>query len=395
MGQFLLVISLFFAGVLALVPHANGGPVYGSEESSPDILSTLAIVRQSRALSQLLLKREIIGLELIQVSGVTELNKPESWFGHSALRFVGKDSSPLGDLVMSFEMVNLNSAKTYQKGLRGGWASYATVIDLATYISRYSIGQSRSIKRMPIPTTPEIIQQMKLNILAIQELPDLVGDYNFLSNNCATGLLRLLGMSGVSTPQVVLELPQQLDQLLRKSLVAYLKPSQIPQFQEVVNQLAISYLRKNARESQTPIELLADPGFQDHLLTSQNERQMAFLIYFWPNELNSLKAFRWRLADQFREALEKIPVSSFIASYPVEFYTVCERKNKSCHEARLEQLKKSDSVDWKQLRHASLRHQQELARSEQLIISAKKEMQSYLKSPVVLDIVELSKELRK
>ncbi len=388
------VFTLFiFTSYFGLVSQAS--TTYGVLENTPDASTTLGIIRQSRMLSQLLLKREIIGIELIQVSGVTEIEKPESWFGHSALRFVEKNSNPLNDLVVSFEMLILNSAKTYEKGINGGWANYATVTDLATYISRYSVGQSRSIKRMPIPTTPEIINNLKQNTIAIQDLPDLVEDYHFIKNNCATGLLRLLGLSGISTPKVLLELPQQLDSLLRNSMVAYTKPSEIPQFQSVVNHFANEYSKQYPQIKIKSEEILFNQNFQDYLLKSTQDRKIAFLVYFWPNEFDSLKSFRWRLARQFKSALEKNPIASFISEYPQEFYTACTVLDSDCRTARIEKMKSSDLVDWNTLKKAAVRHKNELSRSEQLIITAKKDMQSYLMNPLVLDVVELSKEIGK
>lgn len=366
--------------------------------------------------------REQWGLEII-TAGST-LNKVESIFGHTLIRLLDNDEDPLNDTVIGFEMLPVDEASILEKAFKGGYETVPMVKDLVTYLSQYSLRQSRSTIRLILPTTPAQMAAIKTNFLQMLAVTDLSGDYLFLSNNCATVLLKLLGSSGYPTPWTLLDVPTLLESRLRSSLILDTPAIPLPSLSEILWDLACRYLqtekgvgsctvywlKETAKEFSLDHDvvkrLLADEAFWDFIEKNTDDFQKAVLFHLWPDDYMSSLAPGAKAGDayirliQMRQrhaaVLQEWPLKRMVPSFPRELYDLCAKDDVACRAARLEAARKTWGQDvlLKTTEGLRERYNYERHRAGQLTTKGRQVMAGWLTSPIVQSTIRFSVDLR-
>lgn len=189
-----------------------------------DVYAIAAHIKMQRSkFRKIIGSKELVGMEVLVADSTS--SKIESLFGHSAIRFIDNDESEYNDLVLSFQMLALDSSKVNSKAL-GGWENFPFVYSFEDYLKQYMSNEGRSVKRLIIPTDQEKLENVVLNLATILEVPDIVGDYNFFTNNCLTAIFKVLSDSGyaIHDDSILnlafgIQVPVLAERVLRKSFI--------------------------------------------------------------------------------------------------------------------------------------------------------------------------------
>lgn len=140
-------------------------------------------------------RRNIIGVELALADKID--SRFESSWGHSLIRFVDNDKDPYNDIVISFSALIHSKENMYLKATFGAYNVIPDTQKLRSFISTYMINELRTLKFLPIQTTPDQRAKLIANIANWLEDPQYFGKYTFISNNCMGVLKNLLLDSGI------------------------------------------------------------------------------------------------------------------------------------------------------------------------------------------------------
>lgn len=141
---------------------------------------------------------QVIGVELI-VAGKGPAFY--SRWGHAILRFVKKDGDIYHDAAVSFlaDMPTdreISTKEMYKKGILGEFKSQPVIKSSAKFWRDYVVFEKRPLLRYIIPTSPQLRHQLLETLKAWIKNPGLIGNYKFVTNNCAGIVVKLLNDSG-------------------------------------------------------------------------------------------------------------------------------------------------------------------------------------------------------
>ena len=154
--------------------------------------------------------KKIIGIEILVAGKGQGL---ESSFGHAFLRLVGEDGNWAHDTVIGFvadpnqvyksekEREEVSTFKFFSGFVTGSYPVSMQVSSLYDFWSQYVIREGRSIDRKIILSTAEDRQRLLDNLDEMKNHPsEKLGNYSFLSKNCASLILDLINRSGFPHP---------------------------------------------------------------------------------------------------------------------------------------------------------------------------------------------------
>lgn len=364
------------------------------------------------------------GIEVLTAG--SSVSSPASIFGHTLLRLLDDDANPLNDTIIGFEMLVVDPNQTYLRAFRGGYETLPIVREFSTYLQQYTVGENRTTKRIILPAGPMQIRRIKENFMRMLNITDLIGDYLFINNNCATAMLKLLGSSGYMTPSTLVDIPTLLESRLRFSMLSSLPAIELPSVTDILFDSAKRFDRqqRDAKVScQTPFsqntqreifpytmaeikDLMALDSFWDCIKVSTNDYQKAVLIHFFPQEVllneNSVAQQRqiihklMQFTQAYEHAAKAWPIEKLVQTLPREIYMLCELNDSKCRGDRLNhalQIWPRDQLI-SLTRNFPGHKQSEMVRSRHLIPRSQRAMQSWLESVVVQDAVQFAQELQ-
>jgi hypothetical protein len=288
--------------------------------------------------------KKITGIELLIGDGTSK--RIQSLFGHASIRLLDDDDDHLNDIVISFQMLILNDSETLSKAL-GGWENLPHVSNLRDAIFDYMRLDMRGLKRLVIPASDENIEKMVMFIASALIVPDVVGDYHFIFNNCLDAVLKVLAASGFPVLKYgPIAIPSQAESVLKLSGITYFpslysEPRVYELFKEANKLFDDRSFIKKFFSNKT--EYLNDKRF--HLwLDKLSSSDIEILHNFWPKEWiagSNLISARYAKITEFHSIEELIDFKS----YPASFYKLCTLDNRSCREDRISDVFKSWSID--------------------------------------------------
>lgn len=380
-------------------------------------------VIRNRAKADFHFQRNHWGIELIIAEGLR--STPESLFGHSVIRLLDDDENPWNDTVISFEMLIVDSEQTYSKAFSGGYETMPFISDLATRLVEYSSLQARGLRRVIIPSNSEKIAKLKRTVRSIIDVPDIIGDYNFMSNNCVTAILKLLNEIGYQSGQARVDFPDLLPTRIRQQLMTWSPNISIPAVTEVMEVLVCEFLQsKGSRYNCNRTGLLARLGrtsvssgmfnltveradFWRYADQHGTEEQKLMLVNFFPESLMRSREevargrpnpfmhyIRFKMANQ--ELLEISKFAQIMPSFPREVYLLCDVLDSSCRTARMRSILATWSPEETLQRIARYpeRRNAEIRRAHQLSAAGRDPLLAWSESDIVKDMVQFALELR-
>lgn len=154
--------------------------------------------------------KKIVGIEILVAGKGQGL---ESSFGHAFLRLVGEEGNWAKDTVIGFvadpskvyqndkAKEEVSSFKFFAGFVSGAYPVSMQVSNLYDFWSQYVIREGRSIERKIILSTTEDRQNLLDSLDEMVNHPGKkLGNYSFLSRNCASMVLDLLTQSGFPHP---------------------------------------------------------------------------------------------------------------------------------------------------------------------------------------------------
>lgn len=294
-----------------------------------------------------------------------------SQFGHAAIRFVGSGGSDLSDYVISLEMFVTNPDKLYRNAILGGYEVFPRVYTLLEYINNYQVKEARGLNRIVVPSKKESIELLLDLIEKMITVPDLLGDYNFLTNNCMTALLKLLNASNIISTayfQKLIDSPSRAEALFRKELLSPYPSFRLRSSVSILKVYAEDYYRNEkpagyryrARSSRLYISfdesnfinVLTEDSFWTYLSKILSPAELEIINFFWPqtyllNLLNhqvperSLEIYL-RISMKKSKALQASPSNNIqsngLKTIPRSLYRLCPLEDSPCRLSRLEDL---------------------------------------------------------
>lgn len=364
---------------------------YGESTERDQLAALYSLNRQKMAD---VLSQKHIGLELLVADSYGE--KAESRFGHALIRFIDEDQDPFNDLVVGFEMQALREEDKYTKGFSGGAETVPMVYSLVDIIRKYVIHEKRPLTRIILPSSTEQIQRLKNNFNQFLILPRIVGDYNFIRNNCATALLKVLFDSGYYIDHAWADVPTLFSKRFRFNLMTPYPAIIIPSAGTLVESLSRISADHCAIRTKSLDVLLKTNCFWSEIEALPFE-QLELLFFTWPAELMKTKG---RLAEVYLSKVKsKIGLSHVLNLKPISplLYKICVTGQADCRRDRLAEVLKLWTAD--QMRSATqdfiLTYKNELQRGAQLIQWKRIETYQRLSSPLVQDNVRFPIDLRK
>lgn len=419
---------IFFSKSLCLIVFclsafsARANLSYSSETSDKTQDGIVSWVEKNQTRLKEHLARHHVGIELITAGGTW--NSPISLFGHTMLRFIDTDDDPLNDTLIGFEMLVADPNKIVEKGLKGGYENFLTVREFNAYLITYALKEARSTIRTILPSSPKQISDLKKAIERVSKVPDFVGDYDFLKNNCASAMLRLLSMAGYPMFRTVVDIPGQLNQRLRNAVLTYAPDITLESFDDFFHEKVCDFLKKqnvsfctltwikskvNSWDDlwrDTYEDYLLDPNFWSYLDANLTPLEKSYVTNLFPHKYTPLKSESdkskavFLLFAQFQiknqNLLRNYPPSKLIPSIPLAAYRSCEPNDLSCRKERVSAIAQIwDLNEIKQITKNFARIQKyELRRAKQLIPSAEKTIISIYNSDQVNDMIRLSEDLK-
>lgn len=392
-GRILTASLLLFIGSQGRAAE----PIYYSANTTTDQQAQLvAYVENNRERARSHFKnKDYVGLELLVAEGM--LSRPMSALGHVALRLLDSDENPLNDTVIAFAMIALDPNEIYSKGLSGGWPNFPTVSDLGSYLSSYALSDLRGSSRLILPSNPEIIAKLKQATLRWQALPQLIDDYKFVKNNCATATLKLLNESGYRVPSVIVEIPTLLPRLLLNSMNTYFNPIQMPDFSVQLQKTVEDFQVRNPQFKRKKIEdTLELPEFWSFLERIPDGEELATLVWLWPYKLNRFRPELTKVMFLRNESLKQFPISRLLPSPAAIYYKLCATTNELCRTERLKALQEQGDLNLlaKRTYDFAARWEQEVRRAQYLVPPAQDAILDAMKAPIIQDMRMLSREIK-
>ncbi len=143
-------------------------------------------------------------------------------WGHALLRLVNPKIAPEKNLVISFAADVADRQISYVKGVLG---DYKIVLDVKTLEEagfEYNQTANQNIDRYILALRPSDLRQFLNRVIDWLNFPEKMGNYTFLSNNCAGALSRLFSEAGL--PVELTRNPSQLSEEFRKSGISPFPP---------------------------------------------------------------------------------------------------------------------------------------------------------------------------
>lgn len=297
-------------------------------------------LQNSRDLAERLFQSEddIIGLELIVADGSD--GAFYSKWGHAMLRFVSASGGVFDDYIVSM-VANINpenqitQKELIEKGLLGGFSVLPFIKTSAGFWQDYVLKEGRPLRRYIISSSPKNRHQLLVTLKKWTEHPEQIGDYTFLTNNCAGALAKLLEQSGfpkaneLFAPRIPTNLPD------------WAAWSTLSLFSPIVVENYSSIFKKSAR--------LMNLNIKD------------FYAGKWPkNAIDQISKLEDREIKQLNIVFESTPVASEIMSkamkqhsyrsgatleevmgfrkIPTALYEICSDENCALEQLRLEKI---------------------------------------------------------
>lgn len=240
------------------------------------------------------MKREHVGIELLVAEGSTA--RLWSVLGHLSLRFIDLDDNDQNDNVVGYMMpiIGQNAFEILLKGKDGGWENVPFVLTLAETVVDYTKQDQRFVKRIIIPVDETTITKIKMNLLMSLQEPDIIGDYKFISNNCATAMYRLLSESGLKIDgHPFFEVPAQAENNLRLNFLNPFPPLYIRGAQDLISNVEKLRYKCPGRARGKACKYtnggwISDQNVSRYLETLASG-DLERLFFFWPEEWESEK----------------------------------------------------------------------------------------------------------
>lgn len=120
-----------------------------------------------------------------------------SRFGHALLRLVNPKQSAEKNLVISIGAAVDENNINYVKGLIGGYKLALGLMTLEQAAIQYNLGTNQNIDRYIVALRSSDLKSFLNHLDLWLKNPSEMGDYTFLSNNCAGALSRLFKDAGI------------------------------------------------------------------------------------------------------------------------------------------------------------------------------------------------------
>lgn len=151
---------------------------------------------QTRAALEQIKIQDIKGIEVL-IAG-SDNTQAMSMLGHAAIRLVmGND--PLEDIIVGPEAFIDDEKVDYNKGITGGYTVIPKIMTFMDFLIQYHRSQFRTVTRIIIPSSPESRKLLIEGVLVLNDNPTFYGKegYKFMTNNCASIVMKLLTYAGL------------------------------------------------------------------------------------------------------------------------------------------------------------------------------------------------------
>ncbi len=146
-------------------------------------------------------------------------NNPSSMFGHTLLRIVSNEKSPMLDYVVAFSAWQDVNDRGFLQAIKGLVGGYKGLIEIAKYyqkINEYNYIESRDLTEYPIKISKDELDRFINHIWEIYQTTHF--DYYFLDENCSSLLYQVLRYAMIDKNLMdekrIYFLPQELVELL-------------------------------------------------------------------------------------------------------------------------------------------------------------------------------------
>lgn len=344
--------------------------------------------------------RNHVGIELMVAEGTW--SQIESVSGHAFIRFIDEDQNPLNDTVITFNMVPLDSSKMYDKAF-GGFPNVPLVQSFSESMISYMKQENRPIRRFILPATPQIITNLKTILRQVIEVPSLIKDYNFIQNNCLSGVLKVLKYVGYPIHEVgLIDIPAIAGNVLMMNAIAFYPTDDtfiIRGGSDLIEKLNSKFgsnfiVRKIKGEEKN--DMLKRDEFWAELRTWSSDDLERLMIY-WPLDWISYLSQFQKIYDEkvtTKHALLDIVGIKNLSPY---LYRLCNATDANCREPRKqaaialfgEQLMRTHTA------YAASARNREIKRSEQLgNVSVRDQKLKLLNNPIANELQLFSEDFK-
>ncbi len=217
-----LLLSLLFLSVQTSVYAADNNEMNESIAKWWAQKQEEAKTSNQKYLEELVSNEEnIIGIEVIVAAGSD--NEAYSRWGHAMLRFIDNDKDFSNDLVLSLAAWVSTPVIDNWKGLKGDYPMSVSIRPLGEFWKEYLTGEKRPLNRFIIPTNSRLRKNLISKVFSwatTEEGKKELGNYTFLSNNCAGALSHLFTTSGFPTNYFQAKIPTHFESWLNKALLS-------------------------------------------------------------------------------------------------------------------------------------------------------------------------------
>lgn len=282
--------------------------------------------------------KNFIGVEILIGDGTAK--RFQSYFGHSSIRFLDDDDDMFNDLVISYQLFSIDDKQALEKALEGGWENLPHVTNFRDTVYDYTRLDMGGVKRIVIPSSPERIRKLVTFIASAVLVPDLVGDYLFIKNNCLDALLKTLAAADYPIIKYGIAVPVLADNILRQSsFVTYFPPLYIsPRVFELKKEADQRFKVRSqwSWSKKNKVNYVKTEAFK-HWLSQLEKKDIEVLYTFWPTEWMPMTHVISDLYDSLRSHSRLEEILGF-ESYPKSFYQLCEVEDSNCRARRLEDI---------------------------------------------------------
>lgn len=373
---------------------------FSLESSQPNTISEIYSANRERTL--FFLNRNIIGFE-VWLAG-SSLNQIESSGGHIILRFLDDNTNHLDDTLVTFIMLPLEANSIYSKAF-GGFQLVPMIQSMSEVLITYMKNENRSIHRYIIPANSQRIDLLKRTISQLTSAPNLLGDYHFFTNNCMTGLIKLLKQSGFPVLHgAMADLPMNMNRWLSFNFLNfYPRHDQlnIDGATRVISALqkkhSLSYAEKTInlliKNNKADSILLNDRFWEDILKLEYSDLNK--LALFWPTEWSRFTHKLHQMLSIRNVKLDLSVVNLDIKPLRLELYQSCDKKDDNCQNNKMKSaLEYWTPTELKEhLRGNFLRHSYETQRAQQLIGDSRMQILETLKNDLVTELLDYSSKV--
>lgn len=292
--------------------------------------------RNRRYFHRLTRDRNFVGVEVL--SSHAPSSPMRSSFSHMAILLIDERSDPMDNIVISFEMEILDESRAFQASIEQSYAFIPKVYQLREYFNDYLVDRDNLLRRHILYSTPEMRERLVELISLVMDVPVLIGNYNFVSNNCMSAVMKVLNGSGFNLIGGVIDIPLLFTNLLRTNLQLHLPPQDIvgrSDLTEVTERLSERYqfmlnkpeLRADGWEGidEEHIESINSKveGLRD-LIQDLSDEELNKLDILWSSRLGPRPAYFVELIDELD--FPHLPFADIVGfeSFPNKIYDLCD-----------------------------------------------------------------------